>query len=669
MADKEINIKFSTNVNKVNKDLEDAIKLEERYNATLETTGMTYQELSQLYSELIEERSRATTPIQIQVIDQQLTAIRKNIALMGREAQLSGAKMIGSQTSVMGVMQQVIAQWRNGTLTLKGLTAGIKLFAKSTLVLAAVQLAWEGISWVLEKVKGLFFQTAEAEAAAAKEAEDLAVAAKKAHDELLEMQHALSAERADEARLNAAKEYTEELKAQTEEYKEQLSLIEKNLAANLRLAASLAKEEEHKIALDRLALQDQKMAGEITDQEYQEQMIELEERAAEVRRNKKLEKKEFEKTAAIERLDKARAAKDEADMLVEEDMFGYELSDTDVKTKIAEYNTAKAEVDKYRDEYKSLKKDEADYIKTAEEMRAFLERNPNNEFARYELAEAENKLASIKNYEAWEDEKNRLYEEIPEIVREYGLNDIGLSQYKKERDFKTKYNKDIQKQREDAEKAEREAEAKLNKAEEELSVAAETYAQEATFAKEIKDKRIGNLKRKFHLEEQKEKFAKRLERMREEVDELEWDELKKRKKEAKAAADLLDENTPEGKQARAVSKLYSDEYKDRRQAARVQAARISNNISSSKEKENNFIQSAEKFAQSSILSGSVDLDRLSTFLEKAEKTKSKMDDLVAARLYETLSRLITITNNNTAQLKRQAELYNKLKKNTVNKDS
>lgn len=424
------------------KNNEKSIKSEQRYQAALETTGLTYQELTQLYSQLLTARAQAQTPEQIQAIDRQLTAVRKNITLMGRETQLSGAKMIGAQTSVMGVMHQVVNQWRNGTLTLRGLTLGIKLFAKSTVVLAAIQLAWEGISWALEKAKAAFFGTAEAEKEAADRAKEYADAIKDAHSELLKSQHDLYNLSADQARLEAAKQFSEALKAQNEEYSKQVKLINESIAARMYEEVQTAKTEDRDIALNKLELQQKKLKGTISEEKYQEKLLELEMKAAKRRREAELKTKNIALDGATEKVKLAEEALEKAKAEAKISDEGYTLEPERIKTMISNYKLLKAEVDKDDSRYGQLASEQENLTKKLELLKktmSFFKYTGN--FLGYKSAQAtydslhakwdtnEKELGEMRQRKL---DMKKMYSELPKIVRKYGVDGEGLEQYTKE---------------------------------------------------------------------------------------------------------------------------------------------------------------------------------------------------------------------------------------------
>jgi hypothetical protein len=636
------------------KELEKAIKLEEKYNATLETTGMTYQELINLYSELIAERAKATDGIQIQVIDRQLTAVRKNITLMGREAQLSGAQMIGSQTSVLGVMQQVVRQWRNGTLTLKGLTQGIKLFAKSTLVLAAIQFAWEGISWAMEKAKIAIFGVSDAEEKAAEKAQNLADAAKEASENLLKAQHALVASRADKEREDAAKEFAEQLRIQNEEYREQIKLINETLSANLSLAATLAKDEEKDIALEKLRLQEQKMQGLITEYDYQEKLIDLETRAAENRRAAEIDRKAFAKDAAEEKLKLARDAETDASDMAMESMVGFDLTSEEVQVQIASYKELKAEVEKYRDEYIKLKKTEAE---TRAYVAGYGESGPKNWLDKGRFEEAKKALEIIERFETNEASMHQTYADIPEIVRKYGLDGLGLNQYNRERDSRLKYNAEIEKQQENAREEARRAEEAFYKAADDLSTAQLEAAEAASREGELATQRIGMIRWQRDNAEEDKKTKKKIDSVKKRINKMELSYLQRQEKEMRAWAEQYDEGTPEGKRRRSLASIYTSELESREDAAASAGQRVVQSGIDAKGKAATVVNLAGELAYKSTLDKKVDLDAAISVLNKAIKTKSTTDDAAAVELYNLVQNLMTVAQKNSKDARTLKQKY------------
>lgn len=636
------------------KEIEKAIKLEEKYNATLETTGLTYQELTNLYSELLAERAKATNHIQIDVIDRQLTAVRKNITLIGRETQLSGAKMIGAQTSVLGVMQQVVSQWRNGTLTLKGLTNGIKLFAKSTVVLAAIQFAWEGISWAMDKAKTAIFGTAEAEEKAAEKAQALADAAKEASDNLLNAQHALVAARADKAREDEAKEFAEQLRLQNEEYREQIKLINETLAANLSLAASIAKDEEKDIALEKLRLQEEKMKGLITEYEYQEKLIDLETRASENRRAAEIDRKEFAKDAAEEKLKLAREAETDASYMAMESMVGFDLTSEEVQVQIASYKELKAEVEKYRDEYIKLKKTEAE---TRAYVASYGESGTKNWLDKGRFEEAKKALEIIERFETNEASMHQTYADIPEIVRKNGLDGFGMNQYNRERDSRLKYNAEIEKQKENAREEVRRAEEAFYKAADDLSTAQLEAAEAASREGELATQRIGMIRWQRDNAEDDKKMQKKIDSAKNRIKKMEFSYLQRQEAEMRAWAEMKNEETPEGKRRRSLAKVYTDEYTRRVDAGQRASNQVVQPGISATGKAARIVTKAGELAMNSTLNGKVDLDAIIAVLDSAINTRNKADNASAMELYNLVQRLMTVAQKNSKEAQKMKAKY------------
>lgn len=559
--------------NKVAKANEKAIKSEEKYQAALETTGLTYQELTQLYSQLIGARARAQTPEQIQAIDRQLTAVRKNITLMGRETQLSGAKMIGAQTSVMGVMHQVVNQWRNGTLTLRGLTLGIKLFAKSTVVLAAIQLAWEGISWALEKAKAAFFGTAEAEKEAADRAKEYADAIKDAHSELLKSQHDLYNLSADQARLEAAKQFSEALKAQNEEYSKQVKLINESIAARMYEEAQTAKTEDRDIALKKLELQQKKLKGTISEEKYQEKLLELEMKAAKRRREAELKTKDIALSGATEKVKLAEEALETAKAEKKNSEEGYELEPERVKTMINNYKLLKAEVDKDNSVYSKLVSEQEKIPRRLELLKktmSFFKYTGNilgykTTQATYDSLHAkwdknEMELSEMRQRNA---ALKVAYAALPEIVRKHGINDSGLDQYTKTH----KDNKDKNKALEDRikdltkelEKAKEEQTKALNAVLEKKHDVDEANMFDAESAKIRKE----NIKIKKKQKKDEETFNNKLEAEQKKIHSLSLDALRSEENEISDSLRRAKSGSVRERQLKQRIGLYSREIQRR----------------------------------------------------------------------------------------------------------
>ena len=198
-----------------------------KVQAAMEVARKSREELIRLVEEYSKAMSAAQSKEEYEAAAAGLAATRKQLTLITREASITGQTMIGTQTSVQGLVTTIGRLGVQGRLTFKALSEGVKLFAKSTVVLAAIQFAWEGVSWALDKAKSAFFGTAEAEEEAAEKAKKLAENAKKASENLLQAQHALSAWRISEESKEAAEELKRRIDEQNKAYANQLELIEK----------------------------------------------------------------------------------------------------------------------------------------------------------------------------------------------------------------------------------------------------------------------------------------------------------------------------------------------------------------------------------------------------------------------------------------------------------
>ena len=63
------------------------------------------------------------------------------------------------------------------------------------------------------------------------------------------------------------------------------------------------------------------------------------------------------------------------------------------------------------------------------------------------------------------------------------------------------------------------------------------------------------------------------------------------------------------------------------------------------------------------------MERVAGVLEQALKTSGSEDDVAAQRLYEIVSKLVTVTDKNARQMRSLKNKYEALKKKTANLDA
>ena len=330
------------------------IKGWQKVQASMEVAGKSRTELIRLVEEYGKALANAQTKEEYEAAKAGISATRKQLTLLTREAALTGAAMIGSQRSVQGLATTIGTLGTQGRLTFKGLSEGIKLFAKSTLVLAGVQFAWEGLSKIYEKVKGDLFGVAESEEEAASKAERLAEAARDANAALRDSQMALSAWRDDQARAVDATAFANALKAQNEQYGEQIKLVQKATEAKLYDAAITAKDEEREIAFERLELQQKKIDGTISELAYKKAIIELERKASISKIDLTKKKSALDKENAENELKLAQDNLNRIKNTERKSLEGFEREPEKVKEAIDAYNELDATVKENNKEFGRL---------------------------------------------------------------------------------------------------------------------------------------------------------------------------------------------------------------------------------------------------------------------------------------------------------------------------
>lgn len=623
-----------------------------KIQAQMEMAGKTREELIRLVEEYGKALANAKTKEEYEAAKAGITAARKQLTMLSREATLTGAAIGNSATTVQGFATSLARAGIQGRLTFKGLTAAVRTFAKSTLVLAGIQFAWEALSKIYEKVKGDLFGVADAEEEATAKAEALAEAAKKAADELLQAQRALGAWRADQARSDAANDFTQIIKEQNDYYREQVRLVDEATAALLRQVAVNAKEGEHEIAIERLRLQEQKMKGLIDEYEFQEKLVDLESRAAEIRRESNIDAKALVKQGKAEQLAEAKAALEEAETTATEDMSGFELSSEEVQVQIAAYKELKAAVEKYKAEYDKLKVQQSSIEEQARNARSVLESNPNNDFARYDLAEAESKLASIKNFEDYELKTLEAYQAIPKLVRDFGLDGTGLSQYNKTRSSKLEYNRRVEEQIKKYTDEVARLEKDFIKAVLEWENATEDAALAATQQGELTEQKLVNIRVQRDNEKAREDAEKRIDKAKREVQNMEFATLKKEAAQMTAWANMVDGRTPEGQNRQAIAAVYTQAYEKLRAEGMEASGLVAEAGAGASGRAADVVSKARKLAFRAGTGREINLAELSSLLDKALATrKDASDDSAVMALYNVVAKHASAAEKNSREMK------------------
>lgn len=650
------------------KELKGQVKLQ----AQMEMAGKSREELIRLVEEYGKALANAQTKEEYEAAAAGISATRKQLTLLTREETLTGAAMIGSQRSVQGLATAIGTLGSQGRLTFKGLSDGIKLFAKSTLVLAGIQFAWEALSKIYEKVKGDLFGVAEAEERAAERAEALAEAAQKAGDELKNAQIAFAAWKADQDRAEAAKQFSDALKLQNDYYIEQVRLVNETTAALLRQAAATAKGDEHEIALERLKLQEQKMKGLIDEYEYQEKLVDLESRAAEIRRNANVESKALAKKGKADQLAAAKDALAEAEMTPTEELG---LSPAELKAMIAAYQKDEAKIQQYEGKYKERESLTDDLRRRKESYKSLIDSGQYDAAMSLgvSISSGEEKLKKLndelREVDGLINRSTQTLEKIPDQIKDAQTLEIGLAEYSKDYEERKKANEAIEKQQEKYRNEVEKLQAEYDRATREWENATEDAANAASQQGQLAEQKIANIRLQRDNEKAREENEKRIESARNEVENMEYSALKKQAREMRAWAELVGENTPEGKNRRALAAVYSSAYQKRKAAGKEASLRVGLGLEGTDGKEGKVIKDAQALAARAGSGRNVTLERVAGVLEQALKTRGSEDDVAAQRLYEIVSKLVTVTDKNASQMRSLKNKYEALKKKTANLDA
>lgn len=630
------------------------------YTASLELQTKTYEELMQLYEDLMQMRTAAQTAEEVKEIDMQLNAVRKNMRLLGQEARLSGAQVIGSQRSIQGVFRATISEWRKGTLTLKALTQGMKMFAKSTVFLAAIQLAWELLTNVWEKAKTALFGTADAAEKAANEQQRLADEAERASTNLIDAQTALAAARKEEQRTIEAQSFAKAIKTQNDYYSDQIKLIDQATAAQLRQLSVTAKEDDRKYVLEKLKLQEALIDGTISEYQYQEKLIQLEKETAQNKLTQEVDKKRIAKE---EYESKARIAKEKREVteaMSEKDMTGFEMSSPMVAELIAEYNERKRVVEKLTPKYAHLPQ-------KRERLQKFVTKFKDNKNADIQkmVKETEAALADVeRRIKELDDERTAMeeaYNLLPAYVRKVGLNEFGFNQYTQEQKGRQTYNENVRRKKEEAiANDEKATEAAIKAASEYSSVVTEN-AKAIQHSEEIAERETRLNQKREENAKKNEANEKKIQAARDTVNSMEYATLKAEEKRLLAEAAKVGDKTPEGKRLAELAGVYTTERRSRDVEARRAKENVMRTGRDATGREAEVIAMAGKVTAQAVRNGAVDYDKLIEVAKAAIDTKGMADNVAVLNMLKTLDGLMTTIQRDSKKAKELAKQTERLK--------
>lgn len=642
--------------NKLLRAQEKSLGIEQKLQAQRELQALTLNELVQLFTELTEARAKASSQEELNAIDAKLTEVRKNIELTSRQTQLSGAQIIGSQTSLQGVFASTLRLWQRGTLTLKGLTQGMKMFAKSTIFLAAIQLAWELLTKVWEKARTALFGTADASEKAAEKQKELAEAAREANKALIAAQDALLM-----ANKDGGKTVEEVIKAQNEAYKEQIELIDKATAAHLRQSAITAKEGEQAVALERLDLQEKLMLGIIDEFEYKEKIIDLDLKAKEQQSKAALEKKEIEQADAEKKAAQAKKELKDAENLKKQ----YKLAPEKLRVKVDSYKAWKADLDKTKGKISELESERSKLELALKGLNAIGGEYgaPGTRWAtkvtKEKLKENDFKLRSLRfDYSTQEQNMLQVYKDIPQFLRQMGMSNESIS----------KYNSEYQKASEQyktAQAAYNQAQKKADELEEQYNNATEDELRNAEMRQEIADKQKKHLSINKENQKKNEANEKKAQALRDKVNSMTYQELKDEEKDLLDKVSKAGKDSPEGKHWKTLADVYSSERRSRDAESRKAREKVEWTGRDATGKAARIVDDAAKLAGKSVRNDAVDLVALAQLVKQAADTKSLADDAALKQTLKTVESLITTTQASSRKMRNLEKQVARLNRKTA----
>lgn len=673
------------------------LKGQEKLQAQMEMAGKSREELIRLVEEYGKALANAQTKEEYEAAKAGISAARKQLTLLTREASLTGQAMIGSQTSVQGLVTTIGRLGAQGRLTFKALSNGVKLFAKSTLVLAGIQFAWEALSKIYEKVKGDLFGVAEAEEEAAERAEKLAAAAKEAADNLASVQKALRESQADQARADAAKAYADAIAQQNERLKEQLKLIEGNTNAILFQQTLTAKDEEQKIAIEKEKLQREKLLGLIDEYEYERRILELNEKAVKLRAMSKVDAATAKHDAAAQRVKVERQNLEEIESTALEELGA---TPEELAARIARFEKNETKIQQYESKYNEREALKTDLSQRKATYKKLIEEGQYDTAMTlgWSIKNGEKKLSELNDILNEVDsliiQNESLFNDLPQQIQDAQSLGEGLAEYTKTYKDRVKYNEGIEKQREEALKRVKEAEAAELEASEALTRENQSYAQITTQTAELNREKNATLKAKKEIAKTDAEHTKKLAAERAKVRTLELAELNQRINDAQFTYDRAEGRGPDAARAKKELDLYRGEVRRRseeltRKASAYNAgifnedgrfrtsqgksARkfVTEGLSPDSNEEARFTNKLAQMAQDVVTSGRVN-SKLIAKVEAAAKavqtTSGTDDDAALERVVELLIQVVNATEKNARKARKTTRTLNTIKRRIANLD-
>ena len=267
-------------------------KLDE-YTRTVRELQIEYYRLQQRSGEMSAEFIAQVTNLRKQLIELQDQISNLNDKLADQGVQIDSLKKkvkelqdshkktedngVNAYRSLRSAIVHFIVNLAKGKLAVNELGMALKGLAYSTVILAAISAAMDGIRLAWDAIKGVFGQSEEAMEEAKRKAEEAEEQLKQTKEAAVQADNAIRDARQELARTdeqNALKQMIDEsIKSLREEKQvadDLLDTINKQAAAEASKRAIMAEQSRHKYAMRRLDLDTKKLNGQLDNEQYAE---------------------------------------------------------------------------------------------------------------------------------------------------------------------------------------------------------------------------------------------------------------------------------------------------------------------------------------------------------------------------------------------------------------
>lgn len=292
-------------------------ELSEAYRALQSGGGQANEQALAQIRELQEEVARLTKTqddllrkiVDLQVANNELKGGVKDVSTETAKAGQGGVRVT---RSLRGVIAGFVTDLVQGKASVRELGLALSGLAKSTGILFAIDLAVRAITAGFGMLKDALFGTEE-EAEALKEAiADAAQASKEAADKMQEAFKKAHDEQAAARAKAEAEALAAEYERQAAALRAAADEVQRQAKAEANMRALKAADEDHALAMKRLELDTQLADGQITQKEYRDALLALDEEKAKVQARRTREQADADFKAAQDALDFANLERENA---------------------------------------------------------------------------------------------------------------------------------------------------------------------------------------------------------------------------------------------------------------------------------------------------------------------------------------------------------------------